>query len=124
MRGFPGWAVVLALLPLPAGGCSHLPAAARAAFEEGCRAADRGRWDLAVERFEEARSAAPEDPDIVYNLGVAHARAGHPFEAASWLRFYLALAPDAPDADAVLREITRLDGCVRPEEWEAAKPAP
>jgi hypothetical protein len=114
----------LGLLALGAGGCSHLPSEAQGPFDEGCRAADIGRWDLAVARFEEARSAAPGDPGIVYNLGVAHARAGHPFEAACWLRFYLALAPGAPDADAVLREVVRLEACTRSEEEESAKPAP
>jgi tetratricopeptide (TPR) repeat protein len=48
----------------------------------------------------------------MFNLGLAHAKAGNELLADVWLRAYLAAMPDAPNAAAVKAEIGRLEAVV------------
>ncbi len=100
------------LLVLPANGqgqTSALPPEAQKNFERGLAAVQQQEWGLAVRYFTEAEKAAPTSPAILFNLGLAHAKAGHELAAVLWLHAYLAAAPQADNAAAVRKEITRLE---------------
>jgi tetratricopeptide (TPR) repeat protein len=97
-----------------------VPPAAREAFERGLAAAEQQQWPLAIRYFREARNAAGSHfgdderaalawPALLYNLGLAHGKAGQELPAIAWLHAYLAAAPQAPNAEAVRKEIIRLD---------------
>lgn len=87
-----------------------LPAEAQQAFDQGQMAAGQGAWEIAILSFTEAQKKAERDPRVLYALGVAHANAGHELAGAAWLSACLLAAPEAPNADAVQKEINRLLG--------------
>jgi hypothetical protein len=86
-----------------------LPIEAQKAFERGLIAADQQAWELAIGYFAEAQKAAERDPGVLYSLGLAHTNAGHALAGAAWLRAYLSAAPQSSNADAVEKEIVRLE---------------
>ena len=86
-----------------------VPPAAQAAFERGVIAAEQQHWLVALRYFSEAQKKAPAAAPILFNLGLAHAKAGQELAAIAWLQAYLAAAPQAPNAAAVRTEILRLD---------------
>ncbi len=89
---------------------STLPPKAQAAYERGTAAAEQGEWALAVKYFNEAQKAAPESPEVLFNLAFACSNAGgRDILAIAWFRAYLAAAPDAPDAPEVRKEIVNLE---------------
>jgi len=85
-----------------------LPPDAQKAFALGSAAVDQKQWDLAIRYFNEAQKAAPKNPRVLFNLGLAHSKAGHPMHAMVWLHAYLAASPKAANAEAVNKEIARL----------------
>ena len=87
-----------------------LPAEAQQAFDQGQMAAGQGAWEIAILSFSEAQRKAERDPRVLYALGVAHANAGHELAGAAWLSACLLAAPEAPNAEAVQKEINRLLG--------------
>jgi hypothetical protein len=86
-----------------------LPIEAQKAFERGLIAADQQAWELAIGYFAEAQKSAERDPGVLYSLGLAHTNAGHELAGAAWLRAYLSAAPQSSNADAVKKEIVRLE---------------
>ena len=107
-------ALVAAMLALAApagvsGATDPVPPAAREAFERGLVAAETQQWLSAIRYFSEAQKTAPASPAVMFNLGLAHGKAGQELPAIAWLRAYLAAAPQAPNAAAVTREILRLE---------------
>lgn len=86
-----------------------LPPEAQKAFDRGLAAAQQQEWKLAVHHFTEAEMAARLSPPIMFNLGLAHGKAGHEVAGIRWLHAYLAAAPQAPNVTAVRKEITRLE---------------
>lgn len=109
--------LVISLLCLgsPAGAQpAALPPEAQLAFERGLAAAQQQDWDLAIRYFAEGYKAAPAPthPPLLFNLGLAHAKAGHEVAAMGWLMAYLEAAPEALNASAVRTEIVRLDVAV------------
>lgn len=80
---------------------------AEAARKRGLEAARGADWAGAVAAFEEAQEAAPFAPSIVFNLALAHQKAGHPVQAAMWYRLWLEMEPDAPNAAEVRGEMER-----------------
>lgn len=86
-----------------------LPPQAQAELDRGLAAAEEKQWDLAIKHFAEAQNTARTNPQILFNLGLAHDKAGHELAALAWLQAYLAAAPRAPNADAIRKEIARLD---------------
>ena len=109
-------AIVLLLLGLglaiPANGYaqSSLPPDAEKAFQRGVIAAQQAQWTTALRYFEEARKAAPEQPQILFNLGLAESKLpGRELRASAWLRAYLAANPGASNAKAVRELIDALD---------------
>lgn len=95
-----------------------LPDAAQLAFERGLAAAQQQDWKLAVQYFTQAERSAggPGDsgkfPQLLFNLGLAHARAGNDLPAMAWLMAYLDAVPSASNAAQVRAEIVRLDVAV------------
>src|SRR4030043_1212747 len=54
-------------------------------------------YERAVREFEQAAKLAPNWPDVYFNLGSVHAKAGNYSEATQNYKRYLDLAPKAPD---------------------------
>src|SRR3989338_5358739 len=116
----PTWLVVVAALAgLPpragsaASGQAPLPPDAKQAFDRGLAAVRQEAWDVAARYFEQTQQAAPAAPSVLFNLGLAHAHAGHELAAIAWLRAYLAASPSAENAAAVQTEVERLKTAAR-----------
>jgi tetratricopeptide (TPR) repeat protein len=86
-----------------------LPPPAEKAFERGMNAALAEEYGLAAKYFAEAQAAAPAHPVVLFNLGLAHGKAGHELAGIAWLQAYLAGSPQAGNREAVLGEIGRLE---------------
>lgn len=89
-----------------------VPSRAAAVTEEAQRHFDRAMaavemaqtpedYEPAIREFLQARTLAPDWPDVYYNLGLVQDKAGHFRDAADSLRNYLRLAPNAADAATV-----------------------
>jgi len=107
--------LIAAIMLLPAMGRSdgESPEKAPKAYELGNAALDQKEWALAIRYFAEARQQAKVEPKILFNLGLAHAGAGHELAGAAWFAAYLSTQPDAPDAPKVRKEITRLQNAAQ-----------
>ena len=66
-------------------------------------------YKIAIEEFEQAAKLAPDWPEIYYNLGVVQEKAGQYGEAVGNLKKYLALAPDASDAEQVRELVYKVE---------------
>jgi len=80
----------------------------RQLVEQGVAAARRQDWDTAIARLAQAQRAAPAEPSVLFNLGLAHARASDDLPALAWLHAYLATTTSPPNETAVRAEISRL----------------
>lgn len=107
---------VLTLLCLPASGWSQAPdtsAQAQQHYELGIALAQSARDDAGLRRgLEEllqARQLSPNWPDPCYSLALMFERLGDYNMASIEYGLYIALRPDAPDADEVRSAITRLE---------------
>lgn len=79
------------------------------AFDKGIAAAKSGQYAVAARYFTEARKSDPYSPQVLFNLGLAHSKAGNELLAIPWLEAFLAVQPEAPNAGAVRAEIDRLE---------------
>jgi tetratricopeptide (TPR) repeat protein len=70
---------------------SELVTSTQVDFKAGVQAMRHGNAELALERFERALEAVPDDPLVPYNLALAHLRLGDETEAERWLRRSLEL---------------------------------
>ncbi|HKF20767.1 MAG TPA: hypothetical protein VKE93_04315, partial [Candidatus Angelobacter sp.] len=86
-----------------------LPPELQPTFDRGRAAAERSQWDLAIEYFAEVQKAANANPQVLFNLGRAHAEAGHDLTGILWLHAYLAADTKASYAEHTQRTIARLD---------------
>lgn len=102
------FALCVVLLPGALRAQQALPPQAQEAFDRGMAAADQKAWDLAIRHFNDAQKLAPKNPRVLFNLGLAHDKAGHPLNGMVWLHAYLAASPKAANAEAVNKEIARL----------------
>ena len=100
---------VVLLVGLRAQDTSALPPEAQKEFDRGLAAAEQKQWDLAVRHFADAQKSARTSPQVLFNLGLAYGKAGHLLPGIVWLHAYLAAVPQAANADAVRKEITRLE---------------
>jgi hypothetical protein len=82
-------------------------------FNAGLEAAQREDWRVAIAYFTAAHQRAHLAPKYIYNLGLAHARAGHDLPAMAWLVAYLTAEPNAPNRAAVWAEIAQIETRVR-----------
>jgi hypothetical protein len=71
----------------------------------GIEAARLEEWDLSIRYFREAQQLAPDNLQVLYNLGVAHDAAGRDLMASYWLNIYLASAPESPRTRKIERQI-------------------
>src|SRR4051794_13442673 len=60
-----------------------------ALYQAGLEAANRQDWRVAIAYLTAAHQRAPLVSTYMYNLGLAHARAGHEVAAIAWLIAYL-----------------------------------
>lgn len=91
----------------PDGGQEYTEQALRQ-FRLGVNNFQFGRIEPAEVAFTAALEEAPEWPEAYYNRALAYARLEQPALARSNLERYLALVPDAQDADAVRAAIDQL----------------
>jgi len=66
-------------------------------------------YEDAIREFEQAAKFAPDWPEIYYNLGVVQEKAKEYDKAIENLEKYLALAPNATDADVVREFIYKIE---------------
>jgi hypothetical protein len=80
-----------------------------ALYNAGIEAAQSEDWRVAIAYFTAAQQRAHLVPRYMYNLGLAHARAGHEVAAISWLITYLIAEPETPHRAAIWEQITTLE---------------
>lgn len=93
--------------------CQNVPKEARRHFDRGLAAIEMAKsprdFDRAIRELERARSLAPRWADVYYNLGLVQQKASRPGDAATSLKQYLRLAPNAADAPSVERLVNKLE---------------
>jgi len=97
-------------------GAEPLNYEAQSALDRGVAAAERDDWTRALAELTEAQKMARTNPQILYNLGIAHQHLGNNVAAIVWLHAYIASAPTGSDAAKVHIEIAKLEDAVRSEE--------
>lgn len=76
----------------------------------GVAMAQRKQWPLAIKYFKAAFQATPTDPRVLFNLGLAHDRAGgRSLVAAAWYRAFLIAAPEAGNSAKVQKRVVDLE---------------
>ncbi|MBK8170044.1 MAG: tetratricopeptide repeat protein [Sandaracinaceae bacterium] len=93
---------------------------AREVFQRANQAYLTGQYDAAIAQYQVLVESGVADPDITFNLGTAHARAGHYGEAIRWFERTLVLRPGDDDAERGIAGATSLLGTRRAQaEGEA-----
>jgi tetratricopeptide (TPR) repeat protein len=67
-------------------------------FVIGQRLFEQGEWDGAIDAFQQAYAYAPH-PDLLYNIGIAHLKAGRVGTALDFFAEYQRLVPQASSVD-------------------------
>ena len=67
-------------------------------FVIGQRLFEQGEWDGAIDAFQQAYTYAPH-PDLLYNIGLAHLKAGRVGEALDFFTEYQRLVPQASNVE-------------------------
>jgi|GEM_PF-1158854 len=82
-------------------------------FNRGMAAVEMAKspedYTKAIQEFEKAAQLAPHWPDAYFNLGLVQEKAEKFGDAATNLKQYLRLAPNASDAEAVKSHISKLE---------------
>ena len=79
-------------------------------YERGIAAAEQGEWGLAVAYFNKAQWKALGSPGVLFNLALACSNAGgRDVLAIAWFKAYLAVAPNAANAEQVRKEVLKLE---------------
>ncbi len=108
-KAFLGAPVAAFFLLCAAPSRAELPPAAQAAFSKGVVAAQQQEWEIAVQSFQAARQAAPNAPEILYNLGLTESKMpGRELRAIAWFGAYLSADPKAANAKDVWAFIAAL----------------
>jgi hypothetical protein len=95
-----------------------------ALYNAGLEAAQREDWRVAIAYFTAAHQRAHLEPRYMYNLGLAHARAGHEVAAIAWLSTFLLAEPNAPNRAAIWNQIAQLEAASQEETgllWRRAQ---
>ncbi len=80
------------------------------AMARGVAMAQRKQWPLAIKYFKAAFQATPTDPRVLFNLGLAHDRAGgRSLVAAAWYRAFLIAAPASGNSAKVQKRVVDLE---------------
>lgn len=82
-------------------------------YNAGIEAAGREDWRVAIAYFTAAHQRAHLVPRYMYNLGLAHARAGNEVPAIAWLAAYLVAEPTAPNRAAIWTQIAELEAAAQ-----------
>jgi hypothetical protein len=86
------------------------PPQAQEALARGFAFAQQKQWALAIRYFRTAQQAAPADPAILLNLGLANQQVpGRELIAAAWYRAFLAAAPQVREADEVRKQLVKIE---------------
>ncbi|MBN2573726.1 MAG: hypothetical protein JXP73_04110 [Deltaproteobacteria bacterium] len=96
--------------------------AAKAAFHEGLRAFNLGKWDEAIAAFENSYKLSG-DPALLFNVAQAQRQAGHGKEAVIAYKAYLRENPDTPHRELVEAKIRELEAAAVEAKPAAAKPS-
>jgi hypothetical protein len=99
---------------------------AEALYQAGLEAARREEWRVAIAYFTAAHQRAHLVPRYMYNLGLAHARAGNHVPAIAWFVAYLIADPNAANRADIWREITAQEAQSRVQTdllWSRAETA-
>jgi hypothetical protein len=80
-----------------------------ALYNAGIEAAEREDWRVAIAYFTAAHQRAHLVPRYMYNLGLAHARAGNEVPAIAWLVAYLTAEPNASNRTAIWAQVAQLE---------------
>lgn len=89
---------------------SERPPQAQEALARGFAFAQQKQWALAIRYFRTAQQAAPADPAILLNLGLANQQVpGRELIAAAWYRAFLAAAPQVREADEVRKQLVKIE---------------
>jgi hypothetical protein len=98
--------VIIALAGLFAG--SSALAGARQHFMAGQDYYTQGRYDKAIEEFEEAYRLEPK-PLLLYNIAMAQEKVGELVKAVDYLKRYLEATPDNEDRTTLLAKVANLE---------------
>ncbi len=82
----------------PPSGEAQLSVEAQRFLLIGKRLFEQGEWDGAIDAFQQAYSYA-RHPDIIYNIGLTHVRAGRVGEALNFFEEYQRSVPEARNVD-------------------------
>lgn len=87
-----------------------LPTEAQQSIKKGLLAVEQKDWNLATRYFEQARKAAPQAPEVLFNLGLSESMMpGRELRSIAWFKAYLSANPAAPNAQAVRDMIDKLE---------------
>lgn len=100
--------LVLGAAPRPARADDAAMRAARRHFERGEKLFALGKFDRALEEYQEAFDAKPI-PDFLFNIGQCYRNLGDYDQAVFSFKKYLKLEPDAPNKAAVDKLIAELE---------------
>jgi serine/threonine protein kinase len=92
----------------PAAAASQNSAAPTELLQQAAAAFVRGQMPRARALYREASQKAPGSADGWRGLGMVSSRMGEPEEAARAFKRYLALRPNAPDADQIRKKLAEL----------------
>jgi hypothetical protein len=97
---------------------------AKAAFQAGKEAFERGDYEIALQNFLRANQLVPA-PSLQYNIGNSHERLGHYKEAATAFEAYLQQAgPPSTDDEKDFQEKLRARITANKKRAEQAQPPP
>ncbi|HSM14984.1 MAG TPA: tetratricopeptide repeat protein [Thermoanaerobaculia bacterium] len=119
-RPVPARALV-ALLVLVAAGCAGArpTETAGAQISFGVEMAQRGLWNEALFRFEQARRAQPRNPAVLNNLAVAYEAVGRFDDALATYREALEVAPQSRGVRQNYTRFVEFYQAFQPKEPEA-----
>ena len=105
-----GFVLLVAATVAIDGFAAERPPQAQQAFERGFQMARKSQWPLAIRYFRQAQSFAPTDGAILFNLALAHDKAGgEELLAMAWYQAFLAAEPDAPTGPQVRKRVVDLE---------------
>jgi len=80
------------------------------ALKKGLAAIEQKEWPLAIRYLEEARKIEPNDPEIIFNLGLAESKiSGHEMRAIAFSKMYLAADSNAAHAGVAKEQIVNME---------------
>jgi outer membrane protein assembly factor BamD (BamD/ComL family) len=119
----PGLASIGAPTPAFADTTPTAEARARALYNEGVAAFDKGDYKLAIEKYLAANETWPR-PNFLYNIAQAYRLAGDKQQALRYYRSFLDATPNAPYAPNARQRVAELEGELASEEAARAASQP